>query len=311
MIETLTGWANNAPAEDFWRAAIILILGSSGGFIGAFYYLMRKRIIQDVPTSRIRSAAQGYVELAGRSALIPGKEIRAPLTGTVCSWFFYTIEEYRRSGKRSRWVTVELGSSDALFLLIDDTGQAVIDPEGASITPAVTDVWYGSSRQPDQSAVRPGGGWWRFTSGRYRYTEKRIHPGDPLYAIGLFNTTSGGTGYDIDNRVRVLLGEWKQDSATLLKQFDSNRDGEIDMEEWNRVRETALRQVMARHGEMKNFPSVHTMSDTRDLRRPYLLSAITEPRLVKKYNKNAGLCITAFFIAGILAVWLVGIRLGG
>lgn len=311
MIETLTNWASNAPAVDFWQITIILMLVSGGGFIGTFYYLIRKRIIEDVPTSKIRSAAQGYIELNGHSALMPGTEIRAPLTGTVCTWFYFTIEEYRRSGKRSRWVIIERGSSEALFLLIDTTGQAVIDPEGAGITPAVTDVWYGSARQPDPGTARAEGGWLRFSGGRYRYTEERIHPGDPLYVIGLFNTIGAATGYDINDEVRKLLVEWKRESESLLEQFDTNRDGGIDLEEWNQVREAAWRQVKARHDELKNFPPVHMMSDTRDGRRPYLLSVLAESGLVKKYGKNAGLCITAFFIAGILAVWLIGIRLSG
>jgi hypothetical protein len=37
--------------------------------------------------SRVRSAAQGYVELDGVGMLPPGSTNRSPLTGTPCTWF--------------------------------------------------------------------------------------------------------------------------------------------------------------------------------------------------------------------------------
>ena len=311
MLESLIDWANTASADDFWQTAIFIALLSIGSFVAAFNFLIKKRIIQDIPTSRVRSAAQGYVELSGRSELIPGEAIKAPLTNTLCTWFSYEIEQYRQTGKRSGWRTIEQGESDALFLLIDDTGQAVIDPDGANITPAIKEVWYGNSRTPDPAGSRKRN-WFHITGGRYRYTEERIHPADPLYAIGMFKTTGDDKGNsDINNDVRELLKEWKKDSVALLKQYDTNNDNKIDMNEWNRVREAALNQVMTRHSEMKNMPLVHMMSNTCDARRPYLLSAVAELELAKKYSLNAALCITVFFFAGILAAVLISARIAG
>lgn len=313
MIDAITRWAETAPADDFWKVAITLVVITFGCFIGTFYFLIRKRIIQDTPTSKIRSASQGYVELIGHCELMQGEQIKAPLTHTICVWFLYTIEEYVRSGKRSRWVMIESGISDDLFLLIDDTGQVVIDPDGAGVTPAVEEVWYGYNRTPDITTARKREKkWFQSFGGRYRYTEKRIHPGDPLYALGLFTTTSNDNNeHDLNNDVKALLKEWKHDSEKLLKNFDSNQDNKIDIDEWNRVRQTALEQVRARHREMKRLPAVNMINNTCDLRRPYLLSAFSEHKLVKKYAMNAGLCITVFFITGILATWLIGIRLAG
>ena len=313
MIDAIAGWAETASPDDFWKVAITLVLLTVACFIGAFYFLIRKRIIQDTPTSKIRSAAQGYVELKGHCELMQGEQIKAPLTHTLCVWFFYMIEEHTRSGKYSKWVTIEIGTSDELFLLIDETGRAVIDPEGAGITPAIEEIWYGHSRTPDISPERKRGNkWFQFIQGRYRYTEQRIHPGDSLYALGLFNTT-GGDNRELDqnNDVRVLLKEWKQDSEALLKKFDANKNNKIDMDEWNKVRKAALDQVKSRYAEMAAMPPVNMMNNTRDLRRPYLLSAFPEYKLVKKYATNAGLCITVFFFAGILATWLISIRLTG
>jgi hypothetical protein len=43
--------------------------------------------IADIATSRIGSAAQGYVELYGRASVNPENLIRRPLSGMSCIWF--------------------------------------------------------------------------------------------------------------------------------------------------------------------------------------------------------------------------------
>ena len=108
-----TQWIKQSPGDDFWTFAIILVLLTVGGFIGAFYFFLRKRIIEDTPTSRITSAAQGYVELSGVGKLMDGSTITGPLTGIPCTWYQYTVEEYRSSGKKSHWITIDQGISDS------------------------------------------------------------------------------------------------------------------------------------------------------------------------------------------------------
>ena len=154
-MSALSEWAKFSTTDDFWMVASILILLTIFGFAGAFYFFMRKRIMEDTPTSKIRSAAQGYVELDGVGDLLEGPPIIAPLTGATCTWYSYKIEQHRRSGKNSHWSTIEKGTSEDLFLIIDDTGQCIVDPEGASVTPAEKDVWYGASSRPAVDR-RPG-----------------------------------------------------------------------------------------------------------------------------------------------------------
>ncbi|MFB3090892.1 MAG: hypothetical protein ACE1ZG_06035, partial [Gammaproteobacteria bacterium] len=48
-----TNWAKHSPGDNFWTFAIILILLTVGGFIGAFYFFLRKRIIEDTPLPQI------------------------------------------------------------------------------------------------------------------------------------------------------------------------------------------------------------------------------------------------------------------
>ena len=313
LLDLATHWVKQSPSDDFWTIAIILVLLTIGGFIGAFYFVLRKRIIEDTPTSAIRSAAQGYVELSGHGKLMQGSVISGPLTGTTCTWYSYTIEEHRSSGKNSHWVTVEKEISDSLFLLIDDSGEAVIDPEKANVTPTITDVWYSHSRHPEprESGTKKKKGFFS-RMGRYRYTEKRMHPEDPLYAIGLFETVGGaGSEFNTDGDVGHVLREWKKNSEQLLARFDENEDGQIDMEEWQKVRETAFKQIQNQHAEQKAKAPVHMLSKTCDSRRPYLLSVLPQSDLVKRYSWYSSGLIVTFFVAGMLTTWMISVRISG
>lgn len=307
-------WAKTAPADDFWIWTIILLISSIAGFFLAFKYTNSKRIIEDTPTSKIRSAAQGYLELIGHGHLMEGQPIVSPLTGSTCTWYNFKVEEHRQSGKNSNWVTIRKGISDELFLIKDETGQCIIDPEGANVTVRDKNVWHGSTANPSPglfSAPKKSGFFSGITVGKkYRYTEKLLHPGESLYAIGLYKTVGGaGASFDVNEDVRELIREWKTDSESLMKTFDTNGDGEIDLNEWQRVRDEAFKQVMKKHSHDKTLPPVHLMNKTNDKRRPFILSALEEDDLTRRLHLYSILAITAFIICGSLSTLLISARL--
>lgn len=314
MFADLRQWANAAPADDFWLFAGVLVIGALAGFFFAFKFVQSKRIIEDTPTSKIRSAAQGYLELIGHGELMQGQPIISPLTGTTCTWYQFKVEERRQSGKNSEWVTVRKGVSDELFLIKDETGQCIIDPEGANVTVFKKDVWYGATASPmgGSTATRNSGGLLSkmMTSNKYRYTEKLLHPNENLYAIGLFKTVGGaGANFDVNEDVRELIREWKTDSEELMKRFDTNGDGEIDVIEWQRVRDEAYKQIMEKHSEQKTMPPVHLMNRTHDKRRPFILSAIPEDDLTRRLHIFSVLSITVFVICCSLSALLISARI--
>ena len=316
MSDFLSGFQESvkaAPADDFWIWAIILVIASIAGFFFAFKFMNSKRIIEDTPTSKIRSAAQGYLELIGHGYLMEGQPITSPLTGTSCTWYDFKVEEHRQSGKNSKWVTIRKGTSDELFLIKDETGQCIIDPEGAQVTVVNKSVWYGSSSNPmaGPSSKRKSGFFsLSFGNKRYRYTEKLLHPGESLYAIGLYKTVGGaGAKFDVNEDVRELVREWKADTETMMKRFDTNKDGEIDLNEWQRVREEAYKEVMKKHSEQKTLPPVHLMNKTNDRRRPFILSALAQDDLTRKLHIYSVLSISTFILCGILSTLLISARL--
>ena len=267
----------------------VCVLFSLGAFIGiglAFNRLKRARMMQDTPTSRIRSASQGFVELRGHARTLPGPDIISPLSQTRCVWWSYTIQEKnnRRSSSNNKgWKTIESEQSDDLFLLNDGTAECVVDPDGAEITPSLHRRWYGSTMRPSR-VPKSGTAWIGF--GNYRYTEKILGLGELVYALGFFRTENNQVArYNEDLDVKELLSKWKADKRELLKRFDLNDDGEIDLDEWEKVRSAALIQVRKMHLEQSIDPDIHVLSRPAD-RRPYILSPKDPDVLVKKLRTH-------------------------
>lgn len=186
-------WNSGVAAMDplqFWIFTALAMAIAGICFYLIFRFLHRARLVNDTPTSRIRSAAQGYVELEGRGELLPGEATLAPLTGTPCLWFSYKVEEREQeaSGGSGQWRMIRKGTSPHHFLLVDETGECLIDPARAEVTPSGSDVWYGDSEQWGQGPAPRHGRAQNFATSRYRYTEQRIHPAAILHAIGWFIT---------------------------------------------------------------------------------------------------------------------------
>ncbi|KRT53689.1 GIDE domain-containing protein [endosymbiont of Ridgeia piscesae] len=307
------------PELTFWIWVNSLALLCLAALWFAFRNLSRARIIEDTPTSLIRSAHQGYVELNGTAAAMQGEPILTPLTHVPCCWYRYRIERRHEKG----WRTSQQGSSDGLFLIKDPTGQCIIDPDGAQITPSERQVWYGGSSFATAMPARSGGGSslaGLFSAAlslseqghlgeHYRYTEETIYPGDPLYAIGLFKSFD-----ETDRQALIkahasdLLRQWKQDHPELLARFDRNGDSRIDLDEWDQARRQAHRQA-TREEAAANRQNLHTLSNTGASRRPFIISSHAEFKLVTRYKRIAFAAISSFFLAGGIASWMLGVRL--
>jgi hypothetical protein len=255
-----------------WRYCLAALAALSFAAWIASY--RRYRQIDDLPTSRIGSAAQGYVELYGRAAMLDGAPVLSRLTGLPCCWYRYTIE---RKDSGNNWKHEESGMSNAHFLLRDATGDCVVSPEGAEV-----------SGIPSDTRI----------DGDYRYTEWLILPGAPLYALGDFRTV-GGALAELDERgdVNALLADWKRDRGTLLARYDTDRNGEIDLAEWEAARRDALHAVHEEQRETRMQDGVHIIGKPCD-GRLFILARDPPGRLVRRYARWSALHLAVFFLAG-------------
>jgi hypothetical protein len=130
---------------------IVFILGglaALGCLTVAFMFLRRKRLIDDIPTSKALGVFIGLAELKGTA------ESEAPLTSHLakisCVHYTWTVEEHwsrtvttthtdakghtsTSTHQESGWNTVDKGGESAPFYLKDDTGIIRIVPEKAKI----------------------------------------------------------------------------------------------------------------------------------------------------------------------------------
>ena len=122
---------------------------------------------------------------------------------------------------------------------------------------------------------------------RYRYTEQRLHQHEPLYAIGDFVSRGGGREvFDVAASQGELIRAWKKDYPGLLRRFDRDRNGQLDVQEWQRVRNTAknaaLRLQRVRSGE----PVQHYLVKPQG-RQPFILSSHGEDEIAKGFYRQA------------------------
>jgi hypothetical protein len=100
---------------------------SAGGivmFVRGFLEWNERRLIQNTPTARIRSMAMGLVEIEG--TVEPRSVLAAPFSGHDCAYWQVDISTRTKDG----WNVVHKNSSHHPFYLRDDTGVALIYPEG-------------------------------------------------------------------------------------------------------------------------------------------------------------------------------------
>ena len=100
-------------------------------FYHGFRLLQRKRLIMDTPSSKIRSASMGLVELNG---LATGPyTMTAPITQVPCYYYRSMAWQWQQRGKNSEWVKVADEGLHVPFYLDDNTGRVLVDPQGAEM----------------------------------------------------------------------------------------------------------------------------------------------------------------------------------
>ena len=263
--------AVQAEAIEAWPFALAAMTGVS--FFAWIANYRRYRQVEDLPTSKVASAAQGYVELLGKSMPIPDSPVLAALSHLPCCWYRYCVETRTDKG----WNHSDSGESVAHFLLVDDTGQCVVSPDGAEVLSARKSRW---------------------TQGDHRYTEWLLLPRGNLYAIGEFRTI-GGANLELEENKDVshLMMDWKQNQKDLMERFDVNRDGAIDLKEWERARQQARDEIQKQHAEIRSSGDVNLLCKPAD-GRLFLLAAEVPSQIGKRYALWSWVHLIIFFGAG-------------
>jgi len=161
----------------------VLIYGSALFFGGGFFFwknIHHWRYASNTPTSKIRSAAQGYVELKGKLVLAKGQApLVSPLSHTACLWWHYEVLKEN--------AVLDEGYSTDWLCLDDGTGQCWIDPRDAEVNEHQQRDWE-TAIIPSKKYTPEGK---TLPAGKYSYSEKLLLPGRKLYVLGQFNSQDG------------------------------------------------------------------------------------------------------------------------
>lgn len=222
--------------------------------------LRRTRAIAELATSRIASAAQGYVEIMGRASTQTDQLIYTPLGGIACIWYRYRL--YSRDNAKREWRQIDSGTSSATFDIVDASGVCSVDPDHAEVVGAQVRTSY---------------------PGDDKLVEECLFGGSTIYVLGEFFTL-GGSSSALNARedVSALLTRWKQDRTELHQRFDLDRNGTIDLQEWELARKLAAQTVEREHRSIRQQAGVHLLRAPED-GRLFLISALSPQGLRKHF----------------------------
>jgi E3 ubiquitin ligase len=197
--------------------ATLALLGGPALFAAGFRDLRLRRLIQNTPTSRIRSMAMGLAEVNGviecRSA------VEAPFSGRRCAFWHVDISTQSR---RNQWTVVHRADSGHPFFLRDDTGLALVYPAGAQckVNFGVEEVCNGITLpEPYVSYLGTLGHkhyLWRLAVLRFR--ERVLEEGTRVYVMGTATPPAQAlTVSDGEAMMATGTDEWR---ATRLRERD-------------------------------------------------------------------------------------------
>ena len=202
-------------AEGWGVMAFFVVSAAVGGWVAWLGYkqLALKRLIENLPTSKVRSIAMGLVELKG-TAQKADKILKAPFTNKDCLYYTWIAEErYTDKDGREHWKTIASGKEGVPFYLKDDTGKVLVDSTGATMEiPSDFEAGSGLGRDPPEQVLTflksnkiKFEGWFGINKAM-RYRESRIDPGLKLYMLGNAGSRPG-VAASVDHTENILIGK--------------------------------------------------------------------------------------------------------
>ncbi|RJP87726.1 MAG: hypothetical protein C4518_11850 [Desulfobacteraceae bacterium] len=219
----------------FWQAAVgISVLVA--GFLMFFYALLMlyyRRMVENTPTSKIRSFSMGMVELCGKTRRY--HDLRASATQTPCVFYTCRYYKFKNSGDGGRWaLTRSVSSGKIPFYIEDETGRVLINPRGAVFNISMTSQTFTGSYIPALSM--------QLHDPNTKVVESLIPPGVRVYVFGSaqIERRSSDTRTKVIDKLRLL-----KQNPEALSAYDTDGDGQIDVNEWEVARNDATTQVYA------------------------------------------------------------------
>lgn len=208
------------------------------------YLLLQK--INNIPTSKVRSAAVGLVELFGKAKC--KDDMSSPVSKAKCT-YWKVVGEYYQPGKHGGWRTIYNKASSSQFYLEDETGKMLIEPKNAEMSIPSDLVSTGhlsdkgflgilKQKKLDDRVLAfidsdaEAGQRFRSRAGyELRLTESYIAEGDPLYVLGSAVPVAGASSGVAHENLIVKQGDMEK----LMYISDSGERKVKDNVRWSMI----------------------------------------------------------------------------
>lgn len=197
--------------ELFWSLGSIGALGAGTfAFARGFRALRLQRLIQDTPTARVRSLAMGLVEVQG--SIWARSRVTAPFSARACAWWEVELQTLRNANKGVRqWGTVYREQSGNPFYLKDETGTALVFPQGAEVRAGdfVQEETHGLGVPEPYAGFMQGRELplrMLWSMGPMRFRERRLEEGAAVYVLGRANPKPHAVAISMDDEALEATG---------------------------------------------------------------------------------------------------------
>ncbi len=279
--------------EQFLALGPLALLIFALFIIGPFVAVWGMRIfwkgllVRNIPTSKIRSASVGFVEVKGVARPQTERQT-SPITNRPCAWWCCDIHEIITRGGDNENCFLKSVGIDSPFFLEDLTGKILVDPRKAELKMARPDeiCWTKEKSDLFKNIIKK----WDikdFTHIEDLVIREFIIPAfQPLYVMGYLEPAHKGmrpSNQSMYENIRALKND-----REAMAEADTNKDGHVDVLEWDEF--IKKKQSMAKT-EAKNESIRYIIQ--RSQGRPFIIS--------DKYESSVKI---GYFLGGILFVIL-------
>jgi len=300
-------------------------------FVQGFRELKFKRIVQNIPTSKINTGAIGTnVEIKAKIISEKDKLVTSPISNVPCVFYSVEIQKLKRTKNSTYWQTIDTFYSHKGFYVDDDSGaNALVLVDGAKITREGQEKEFRMSsnnfdempknlrtaltiNQSKLKRFKLKDTSWLF-SNSYRFLEWCFQEEEELYILGF--AESGIKAPKIKKlKFKHFLKAKKmiEADAKLKKKFDTNKDGFLSPDEmdWGAKKIAAQLENKYRAKKVEELSLKTKMIFKKRKPHPFHISNMKEDALVKSIGWKSSLKIwggPALTIGG--SIYLINIFL--
>ncbi len=289
-----------------WETATGMVLVGAGTVLFPYglLNLKYKRMVENTPTSKVRSMAMGIVEAEGQARRY--YDLKAIYSRTRCIYFRCRLYRKKRAYMASRWGFFQTGGNHSEqwrleretasgrlpFYLEDKTGRVLVRPKGAIFLVSRASQQFSGAMGMNAALL--------LRDDRTRIREDLIPEGARIYVLGKARPEK--TEDSVSERIRKELRRLKQDKARLMA-YDQNKNGRVGTDEW----ETARRDVENRvYAEMlaKGGPTERAVIGKPPYGMLPFIIADSEKAIIGKLGLRVWL-----FTAGGLLLFAAGVQI--